>query len=92
MKLKRCPDNGLEKKKALLAESVYLMRSYLESNRGKTVFEWDTFKIVEIDVLSNEMQRLGTRGEVGAIQAFRFQATKEAFHYRFSTMFIRRVS
>lgn len=68
------------------------MRSYLESNRGKTVFERDVFKIVEIDVLSNEMHRLGTRGEVGAIQAFRFQATKEDFHYRFSATFIRRMS
>ena len=35
-----------------------------------------------MDILGNKLFNLGARGEVGAVQTFRFQSTEEIFHRR----------
>ena len=76
------PVRRTKKRKTLLKNKTILSGHAPKFKRGKTVFERDTLKIVEMDVLGNELFHVGTRGEAGAVQAFRFQGAKEIFHCR----------
>ena len=70
------------KKKRPVEEQPHFSGLAPKFKRGKAVFERDTLKIVEMDVLCNELFRLGARGEAGAVQAFRLQGAEEIFHRR----------
>ena len=69
-------------RKVLLKNKTILSGLAPNFKRGKAVFERNTLKIVEMDVLGNELFHLGARGEAGAVQTFRFQCTEEVFHRR----------
>lgn len=45
------------------------------------MFERNTLKIVELDILSDEFLDFGSRGKVSAVQVVVFQGTKEIFCY-----------
>ena len=67
-------------RKVLLKNKTVLSGLALNFKRGKAVYERNTLKIVEMDVLGNELFHLGARGEAGAVQAFRFQRLMKDFH------------
>ena len=74
------PTNGVRK---VLLKGKYILSGLASNlNRDEVIFEWDTFKIVEMDVLGNEPFHLGTGRKAGAVQTFRFQGVKEVFHRR----------
>ena len=74
------PKEQTEKEKALLKNKTILSALAPNFKRGKAVFERNTLKIVEMDVLCNELFHLGARGEAGSVQSFRFQGAEEIFH------------
>ena len=76
------PKEQTEKEKALLKNKTILSGLAPNFKRGKAIFERNTLKIVEMDVLGNELFHLGARGKAGAVQTFRFQCTEEIFHRR----------
>lgn len=76
------PKEQTEKEKALLKNKTILSGLAPNFKRGKAVFERNTLKIVEMDVLGNELFHLDARGEAGAVQTFRFQCTEEVFYRR----------
>ena len=61
------PKEQTEKEKALLKNNPILNGLASNFKRGKAVFERNTLKIVEMDVLGNELFHLGARGEAGAV-------------------------
>ena len=69
-------------RKVLLKGKTILSSFASNLNRSEVIFERDTFKIVEMDVLSNEPFYLGAGRKAGAVQTFRFQGVKEVFHRR----------
>lgn len=74
------PTNGVRK---VLLKGKYILSDLASNlNRDEVIFERDTFKIVEMDVLGNESFHLGAGKKAGSVQTFRFQGIKEAFHRR----------
>ena len=69
-------------RKALLKNKTVLSGLAPNFKRGKAVYERNTLKNIEMDVLGDKLFHLGARGEAGAVQAFRFQGAKEFFHRR----------
>ncbi len=69
-------------RKVLLKNKTILSGLAPNFKRGKAVYERNTLKNIEMDVLGDKLFHLGARGKAGAVQAFRFQGAKEIFHRR----------
>ena len=76
------PKEQTEKEKALLKNKTILSGLAPNFKRGKAVFERNTLKIVEMDVLGHKLFHLSAGRKAGAVQAFRFQDAEEIFHRR----------
>ena len=76
------PVRRTKKRKTLLKNKTILSGHAPKFKRGKTVFERDTLKIAEMDVLGHKLFHLSAGGEACAVQTFRFQGAEEIFHRR----------